>query len=359
MAFLPLAPVGTRTWTRSTVAAPLPLVGRPCRRPPGTPRWVAQASSPPPSAASPSLTSLPAPATLADLLSAAPGRPGVVPAAGSPLAALLDARTRLGGGTRLVCVYAGGESPHADRGDRDGDVGDPPPTAGAPFWMDTFHAAVDLGGVPTLLVGCDADGGGGVWGGYNPVGWDSRDDYRDSLTAFLFREPPPGGAEAAAGAAAVAAAAAEAAAKGGGSGDGAAAAAATSSAGGTAAASAAAVAAWAGGDGSILVADKVGGGGAAIFDFADWAVRWGSDALAMPMNDAKGLPPDRAVSVLGTQYGVLPGGGRTLFGGGRSSVTVTALRVYVSEQWAPVPAVEGGEKEKGGGGFFGRLFGGR
>ena len=41
MAFLPLAPVGTRTWTRSPAAAPLPPVSRPCRRPPPIPQWVA------------------------------------------------------------------------------------------------------------------------------------------------------------------------------------------------------------------------------------------------------------------------------------------------------------------------------
>ncbi|GAB0496503.1 hypothetical protein MMPV_007815 [Pyropia vietnamensis] len=210
----------------------------------------------------------------------------------------------------------------------------------ATFSTAAFHAATNLGGVPSLLVASDADGPG-VWGGYNPVGWDSRDDYRDSLTAFLFREPLAGSAEAAAGAAAVAEASAIAAAE--------------AEDGRAGLKTPTPVAVWNGGDGSILVAEKVGGSGAAVFDFADWAVRWGSDALAMPMNDAKGLPLDRAVSVLGTQYGALPGGGRTVFGGGRSSVSVRKLRVFVSEQWAPKQA---GEVEKSkGGGLFGRLFG--
>lgn len=289
-----------------------------------------------------------APATLSDLLAVSVGHPGVVPTAGSPLAALLNARTRLGGGTRLVCVYAGGESGASITGRvKSTDVAVPPPPALPPskaaFSAAAFHAATNLGGVPSLLVAADADGPG-VWGGYNPVGWDSRDDYRDSLTAFLFREPPAGSAEAAAGAAAVAEASAIATAE--------------SKDGRAGSDTPAPAAVWDGGAGSILVADKIGGSGAAVFDFADWAVRWGSDALAMPMNDSKGLPLDRAVSVLGTQYGALPGGGRTVFGEGRSSVSVRTLHVFVSEQWAPKQVGEV-EKSKGGkgGGLFGRLFG--
>lgn len=349
MAFLSPSPVGTRSWahpTRAVDVGPAPTVNCP-------PCWqlvsFIEAAQQPLSSPSDRRPAATAPATLSDLLAVSVGRPGVVPAAGSPLAALLDARTRLGGGTRLVCVYAGGEddvagdvsSSSVAKSTRDIVPPPPSPSSGKQgFSAAAFHAATNLGGVPSLLVASDVHGPG-VWGGYNPVGWDSRDDYRDSLTAFLFREPPADSAEAAAGAAAVAEASA------------------------IAAAEAeyperletpAPAAVWDGGDGSILVAEKVGGSGAAVFDFADWAVRWGSDALSMPMNDAKGLPLDRAVSVLGTQYGALPGGGRSVFGEGRSSVSVGALRVFVSEQWAPKQVGEVEKKSKGGGlfGFFGR-----
>lgn len=347
MAFLAPSPAGIRSWTRPTraflldVCSPSKAACPPCRQLLPFIEASRQPLPPPPDGCPPAA----APATLSDLLdvSVSVGHPSFVPAEGSPLAALLDARTRLGSGTRLVCVYAGGDSggtgdaSSIGRAKSTGDAVPPPPPGKAAFSTAAFHAATNLGGVPSLLVAADADGPG-VWGGYNPVGWDSRDDYRDSLTAFLFREPPAGSAEAAAGAAAVAEASAIAAAE---------------AEDGRAGLETPAV--WDGGGGSILVAEKIGGSGAAVFDFADWAVRWGSDALAMPMNDAKGLPLDRAVSVLGTQYGALPGGGRTVFGEGRSSVSVRILRVFVSEQWAPKQA---GEVEKSkGGGLFGRLFG--
>lgn len=349
MAFLGTSPVGTRSWTRPyrafslNVCPPSIVACPPCHH-----FLPFIEASQQPSSLPLGCHSAAAPATLSDLLALSVGDPGIVPLAGSPLAALLDARTRLGGGARLVCVYAGGDCGTSTTGGTES-TGDAvphpqsPPPAKASFSSAAFHAATNLGGVPSLLVAADVDGPG-VWGGYNPVGWDSRDDYRDSLTAFLFREPPVGSAEAAAGAAAVAEASAIAAAE--------------AEDGRMWLDAPAPATVWDGGDGSILVAEKVGGSGAAVFDFADWAVRWGSDALAMPMNDAKGLPLDRAVSVLGTQYGVLPGGGRTVFGEGRSSVSVRALRVFVSEQWAPSPK-QGGEAEEKpkGGGLFGRLFG--
>lgn len=349
MAFLVPSPIGAHSWTRISRAidvGPPPIANcPPCRQlVPFVEAAQQSLSSPPDGRPAPT-----APATLSDLLAVSVGHPGVVPAAGSPLATLLNARTRLGGGTRLVCVYAGGEgdvpgdasSSGSAKSTRDAVPPPQPPSSGKEAFSTTaFHSATNLGGVPSLLVAADIDGPG-VWGGYNPVGWDSRDDYRDSLTAFLFREPPAGSAEAAAGAAAVAEASAIAAAE---------------AENRARLETPAPAAVWDGGDGSILVAEKVGGSGAAVFDFADWAVRWGSDALSMPMNDAKGLPLDRAVSVLGTQYGALPGGGRSVFGEGRSSVSVRALRVFVSEQWAPKQVGEVEKKSKGGGlfGWFGR-----
>lgn len=351
LAFVATSPVGTCSWISSSRATlvdvypPVRATRPPCRQ--LLPFIEAsQQPLPPPSNECPPAA---APATLSDLLAAPIGHPGVVPAAGSPLAVLLDARTRLGGGTRLVCVYASGEGGSADESSSIGhakSTSDAVPsqslssTGNVAFSAAEFHAATNLGGVPSLLVAADADGPG-VWGGYNPVGWDSRDDYRDSLTAFLFREPLAGSAEAAAGAAAIEEASAIAAAE--------------AEDGRTGLKTPTLAAVWDGGDGSILVAEKVGGSGAAVFDFADWAVRWGSDALAMPMNDAKGLPLDRAVSVLGTQYGTLPGGGRTVFGGERSSVSVRRLRVFVSEQWAPKQVRELEKSKRSG--LFGRLFG--
>jgi len=50
-----------------------------------------------------------------------------------------------------------------------------------------FHRQVDtLGSV--LVIGQNEDGV--LLGGYNPVGWDSRDDYRATPRAFLFCAPP-------------------------------------------------------------------------------------------------------------------------------------------------------------------------
>jgi len=47
-----------------------------------------------------------------------------------------------------------------------------------------FHQAVDNRG-PTLLVARSA--GGSRFGGFNPLGFASREDYRDTSNAFLFR----------------------------------------------------------------------------------------------------------------------------------------------------------------------------
>ena len=53
---------------------------------------------------------------------------------------------------------------------------------------EDFHARCDVG-LPSLVIG---KVGGRVIGGYNPFGWSSVDDYRNTLKAFVFCQEQSG-----------------------------------------------------------------------------------------------------------------------------------------------------------------------
>ena len=116
-----------------------------------------------------------------------------------------------------------------------------------------FHRCCDFNPpLPTLILMKTQTGS--VCGGYNPVGWQSRDDYKDSLQAFLFRIDP---------------------------------------------------------NGAILKANKIGGSSAAIYDFGDRAI-WFAEALFVPLNPKYGKQRV-GKSALGTSYSALPGQQGSIF----------------------------------------------
>mmetsp|Transcript_17847 Transcript_17847/g.37065 ORF Transcript_17847/g.37065 Transcript_17847/m.37065 type:complete len:275 (+) Transcript_17847:2682-3506(+) len=154
------------------------------------------------------------------------------------------------------------------------------------FQCEAFHAGVNRGGQPSLLLFRTEDG---VIGGCrNPLGWDSRDDYRDSFNIVLFSVDERGDVR-----------------------DG--------------------VKAQANHGQRVRIARKIGGPEAALFDFANCAVRVGPDALVIPMNESIDVPLNVATSRLGTHYEALDNGSRDLFGGGGRAL-LTDLDVYIAEQ---------------------------
>jgi TLD len=131
------------------------------------------------------------------------------------------------------------------------------------------------GGVPTLLVGRTV--GGAVFGGVNSVGFDRRDDYRDSVTCLLFAIDKNGKLQ--------------------------------------------------------ISRPATRQGSTAIMDFEDCAVSFGTADLRIPMNQRKYLlAPDRATSALGANYNVLPNGQTSLFGE-NSVETLERLETYVKLQF--------------------------
>lgn len=124
-----------------------------------------------------------------------------------------------------------------------------------------FHRKCDFNPpLPSLIV--MKSKAGVIAGAYNPVGWQSRDDYRDSSTAFLFRVTEKG---------------------------------------------------------KIERSVKQGGSNAALYDFGDRAV-WFAEALFVPLNP-KYLGRKNVRSELGGSYSVLScSGDYTLFGSGQSEL---------------------------------------
>ena len=101
------------------------------------------------------------------------------------------------------------------------------------------------------------DQGGGYFGAFNPIGWASREDYRDAFNAFLVKWPKPGSVRE-----------------------------------------------------NPYVLEKVGGPGAAIFDFGAEGPLFGAEALKIPLGRAPSM---------GSSYAAI--GGAALFGGGKEIKT--------------------------------------
>ena len=113
-----------------------------------------------------------------------------------------------------------------------------------------FHAKLDNQG-PAILIAKTKKGG--YFGAFNPLGWASREDYRDAFNAFLVKWPKKNSTE-----------------------------------------------------GEPFILEKVGGSGAAIFDFGAEGPIFGADALKIPLGRAPSM---------GSSYAAI--GGSSLFGGGK------------------------------------------
>mmetsp|Transcript_13750 Transcript_13750/g.22917 ORF Transcript_13750/g.22917 Transcript_13750/m.22917 type:complete len:278 (-) Transcript_13750:1129-1962(-) len=154
-------------------------------------------------------------------------------------------------------------------------------TASKDGWdASAFHRKVDFNPpVPSLVIMKTKSGG--VSGCFNPLGWQSRDDYRDSRNCFLYKVTKSG---------------------------------------------------------NIEKSTKIGGSGAALYDFGDRAI-WFAEALNIPMNP-KYLPNKTAKSNLGTSYSTLSesGEGSVFFEGkgGRGefgTAQLVELEVYTAEAY--------------------------
>jgi hypothetical protein len=133
---------------------------------------------------------------------------------------------------------------------------------------------LDLGGVPCLVIGQTI--GGRVFGGFNPVGFEARDDYRDTPNARLFVIKA---------------------------------------------------------DASILLSTPLAGGKSAIFDFQQEAIKFGASALVIPMNIRNSLvKPNGAISYLGSHYATLETGETSLFGN-TTNAELSDLEVWTDEMF--------------------------
>ena len=117
-----------------------------------------------------------------------------------------------------------------------------------------FHLKVDNQG-PAILIAKTKRGG--YFAAFNPLGWASREDYRDAFNAFLVKWPKKNSTE-----------------------------------------------------GEPFILEKVGGSGAAIFDFGAEGPIFGADALKIPLGRAPSM---------GSSYAAI--GGSSLFGGGKEIKT--------------------------------------
>jgi len=152
-----------------------------------------------------------------------------------------------------------------------------------------FHAKCDNQG-PAFLIAKTKSGA--YFGAFNPLGWASREDYRDAFNAFLVKWPKAGSTEE-----------------------------------------------------EPFILDKEGGPGAAIFDFGAEGPIFGADALKIPLGRAQSMGSSyagtmgtsassgpevkTAKSRLGSAYAAPPDGSYSLFGRGeKNEATLTELRVY-------------------------------
>lgn len=145
------------------------------------------------------------------------------------------------------------------------------------FDDDVFFAKnrLGFGGTPSLVIGQTRDLQ--VFGAFNPVGFDGREDYRDSVNAFLFVIDATSG--------------------------------------------------------KLLRSRTLAEGKSAVFDFEGVAIRFGAASLLIPMNAGTyGLSSNQAMSELGIHYEELPGGIKSLFGQ-RTVVTLNDLEVWVEEKY--------------------------
>lgn len=131
------------------------------------------------------------------------------------------------------------------------------------------------GGVPVLVIGRTSSGV--IFGGVNSVGYDRRDDYRDSVTCLIFALDDEGEVQ--------------------------------------------------------ISRPSTRQGSSAIFDFEDCAISFGPSDLRIPMNKEKYLiDADCATSSLGASYNLLPNGQSSLFGE-KTNDTVEVLETYVNAKF--------------------------
>lgn len=128
------------------------------------------------------------------------------------------------------------------------------------------------GGVPTLVIGRTCTGV--VFGGVNSVGFDRRNDYRDSVTCLLFALDSEGEVQ--------------------------------------------------------ISRPSTRQGSSAIFDFEDCAISFGASDLRVPMNKEKYMiNEDCATSTLGGSYDPLPNGQLSLLGD-KAKASIEILETYVN-----------------------------
>jgi len=154
-----------------------------------------------------------------------------------------------------------------------------------------FHEKCDFKG-PCLVVAVTTEGF--IFGGFNPVGFASTDDYKDNFTAFLFYL--------------------------------------TSEAFSS----------------DIVILEKTGGGEAAVFDYARGGPHWGVDALVIgpPLSPVMGgfAGPESEVTAagdlrtvksrLGLAYAVRPDGAKSIFGKNIKEAKLKDVEVYYAPEIA-------------------------
>lgn len=149
-----------------------------------------------------------------------------------------------------------------------------------------------FGGTPSLVIGQTEDLR--IFGGFNPVGFDGRDDYRDSANAFLFAIDEV--------------------------------------------------------TGNVLRSRPLADGKSAIFDFENTAVKFGAASLVIPMNRGKfGLMENEAFSQLGIHYEELPNGMKSIFGV-EGTARLKNIEVWIEQSYisqALRNANSGPSKDKG------------
>eukprot|EP00607_Mallomonas_marina_P009826 CAMPEP_0182418770 /NCGR_PEP_ID=MMETSP1167-20130531/3150_1 /TAXON_ID=2988 /ORGANISM="Mallomonas Sp, Strain CCMP3275" /LENGTH=207 /DNA_ID=CAMNT_0024593151 /DNA_START=198 /DNA_END=821 /DNA_ORIENTATION=- len=131
-----------------------------------------------------------------------------------------------------------------------------------------FHRKVDFNPPLSTIAVCKTKSGV-LCGAFNALGWQSRDDYRDSLKTFLFKVNA---------------------------------------------------------DGSVRKSSKIVGG-PAVYDFGDRAL-WFSEGLFVPLN-TKYMPIKRGRSSLGSSYTCLPSGESSVLGSG-GDVELVEIECYAS-----------------------------
>lgn len=173
------------------------------------------------------------------------------------------------------------------------------------FDVQSFFDANFLfeGGVPVLVIGRTYSGV--IFGGVNSVGFDRRNDYRDSVTCVLFALDKEGEVQ--------------------------------------------------------ISHPSTPQGSSAIFDFEDCAISFGPSDLRIPMNKEKHLiNADCATSSLGASYDPLPNGQFSLLGD-KTKDSIEVLETYVNLEFIEEAAVASQKQSRGNpfSGLAKSLFGGK